>query len=406
LAPYRKILLKGIFVVGFISILFIACNKENSRTFERNDLATFDIGRTEGELDIFNLRGKRSQHPVELAMRDGMFYISNGNGEKIVHYNSYGDLLFMIYNEDTNPPPLTLKPKTEGIEETRWANPWPLVQPAQIAVNSRKHIFVVDKLSDERHGYDKAEKAILDSIVLHFDDEGNFVEYLGQEGRGGTPFAMIENIAVTEDNALCVISRLPKGRIVYTYDIEGNQVSVIKFNDDKLPVPNGVDGILVSLDSIAVSPDQAKIYLKIDYYHEIFDAAINTVAGMEGDSCYIWIVNLQDGSYIGSIEIPFYTETYSEAGKRVNEHLFYSMFGAMRDNKLFFYTPSDEGFSVLIIDSANPNKQRRGVIKVNPAELQLFSFNLSEEGVLSALLADEYQVKLVWWRTDRLAESM
>jgi hypothetical protein len=386
--------------------LFIDCNAANTRTFERNDLATFGIGRTEGEIDIFNLRGTRSHHPAELAMRDGMFYISNGNGEKIVHYNSYGDLLFMIYNEETNPPPLTLKPKTEGIEETRWANPWPLVQPAQIAVNSRKHIFVVDKLSDERHSYDRNEKAILDRMVLHFDDEGRFIEYLGQEGRGGSPFAMIETIAITADDALSVVCRVPKGHIVYTYDSAGNQISVIKFSDDKLPVPNGVNGILVSLDSIAVAPDEAKIYLKIDYYHEIFDAAINTAAGMEADSCYIWIVNLQDGSYIDSVEIPFYENTHSEAGKRVNENLFYSMFGAMRDNKLFFYTPDDEGFSVLIIDSANPNKQRRGVIRVSPAELQLFSFNVSEEGVLSALLADEYHVKLVWWRTDKLAEAM
>jgi hypothetical protein len=383
-----------------------ACLNGEVRSIERTDLAFFDIGRTEDELDLFDLQGIRSQHPTELAMSDGQFYISNGNGQKVVRYNSYGDLLFMVYNEETNPPPLTLKPKTEGIEETRWANPWPLQQPAQIAVDSRQHIFVVDKLPDERHSYNRAEKAILDRMVLHFDDSGNFVEYLGQEGPGGSPFALVENLGVTKNDQLVVVCRFPKGRSVYTYDSDGTQLSEIRFSDDKLPVPAARRGVLSSLDSIAIAPDEAKIYLKIDYSHEVFDETINTISTMEPDSTWLWAVDLESGEYSGSVEIPFYEAMRTENGRRVTENLFYSMFGAMRNNKLFFYAPVDEGFSILIFDIDGSNKQRRGVIRVQPNELQFFTFNISKEGVLSALLADDYRAKLVWWRTDKLAEEM
>jgi hypothetical protein len=390
----------------FISTGLTGCSNDEVRSIERKDLAFFDIGRTEDELDLFDLQGIRSQHPTELAMRDGQFYISNGNGQKVVRYNSYGDLLFMIYNDDTNPPPLTLKPKTEGIEETRWANPWPLQQPAQIVVDSRRHIFVVDKLPDERHSYNRAEKAILDRMVLHFDDYGRFVEYLGQEGPGGNPFALIENLAMTKDDELVVVCRFPRGRSVYTYDSDGTQLSEIRFSDDRLPVPAGKRGVLSSLDSIAVAPDEEKIYLKIDYSHEVFDETINTISTMRPDSTYLWIVDLESGEYTGSIEVPFYESVRSDSGRRGAENLFYSMFGAMKDHKLFFYVPVDDGFSILIFDIDGSNKQRRGVIRVNPDELQFFTFNISEEGVLSALLADDYRIKLVWWRTDKLAEEM
>jgi hypothetical protein len=389
-----------------VSSTFHACSNAGSRSIERTDLASFDIGRTEGSLDLFNLEGTRSQSPVELAMRDGLFFISNGNGQKILRYNSYGDLLFMIYNEETNPPPLTLKPKSERMNETRWANPWPLRHPSHIAVDSRKNIFVVDTLPDERHNYNSVEKVILDRTVLHFDESGRFIEYLGQEGPGGIPFAAIENLAITQNDKLVVVCRLPKGRTVYTFDSSGNQLSEIRFGNDKLPVPENKQNVLPSLDSIAIAPDSARIYLKLDYYHEIFDEAISTVAGMEPDSSSIWTVDLENGAYQGSVDIPFFESIHLEGGKRVIENRFYSMFGAMQDGKLFFYSPVEDGFSILILDTNNPNNQRRGVIKVQPDELQFFTCNISEEGVLSALLADNYRAKLVWWRTDKLAAEM
>ncbi|MDR1257059.1 MAG: hypothetical protein LBJ86_04875, partial [Spirochaetaceae bacterium] len=92
----------------FCFIFFLSCAASNDSSIEREDLFFFGIGRLEDELDMFDLKGARSIRKTALKMRDGLFYISNGNGEKISHYNSYGDLLFLIYNDETNPPPLSL----------------------------------------------------------------------------------------------------------------------------------------------------------------------------------------------------------------------------------------------------------------------------------------------------------
>jgi hypothetical protein len=383
--------------------IFVSCAKSKNLSIEREDLFSFDIGRLEDELDMFDLEGARSLRKTALKMRDGFFYISNGNGEKIARYNSYGDLLFLIYNEETNPPPLTLREKTEGSAVTRWSYKWPLREPGSITVNSQKHIFVEDRLAPERHSFDTEQKTILDRLVLHFDTDGKFVDYLGQEGKGGTPFPRIENIFTSESDDLVVVCQLPAGRRVFWYDSSGNQIYDIIFSDDVLPIPPGRFGLMPSLDTISIAPDERKIYLKVDYYREIMDESTNTLSGRESDRSCLWIINAGDASFSGSIDIPFF-ETYSSTNnRRINENLLYSMFGVMDGGRVFFYYPIETGFSILILDADDSNEQRRGIINVSDDELLYCAFDVSSNGILSALLSSNYDVKLVWWRTDKLA---
>ncbi|MDR0410193.1 MAG: hypothetical protein LBH18_07375 [Spirochaetaceae bacterium] len=388
------------------TFVFLSCTENRNLSVEREDLFSFDIGRLEDELDMFDLEGERSTRKTALKMRDGLFYISNGNGEKIARYNSYGDLLFLIYNEDTNPPPLTLREKTEDAAITRWSYKWPLREPGSIAVNSAKHIFVEDRLSPERHSFDTERKTMLDRLVLHFDADGKFVDYLGQEGKGGVPFPRIENIFTSEDDDLVVVCQLPAGRRVFWYDSAGNQVYDIYFSNDTLPVPDGRFGLTPSLDAVSIAPDERKIYLKIDYYREIMDESTNTLSGREIDRSCLWFINAGAESFSGSIDIPFF-ETYSYTNsRRTNENLLYSMFGVMNGGRVFFYYPIETGFSILLLATDGSDEQRRGVINVSNDELLYCAFDVSENGILSALLSTNYNVKLVWWRTDKLAAEM
>ncbi|MDR2444503.1 MAG: hypothetical protein LBD44_01005 [Spirochaetaceae bacterium] len=393
-------------VFVFFAFLFLSCTGSGDNSIEREDLFTFGIGRLEDELDMFNLEGERSMRKTALKMRDGLFYISNGNGEKIARYNSYGDLLFLIYNDETNPPPLSLREKTEGSVITRWAYKWPLQEPGSIAVNSGKHIFVEDRLTPERHGFDMSQKIILDRLVLHFDADGKFIDYLGQEGRGGTPFPRIENIFTSADDDTVVVCQLPAGRRVFWYDKAGYQIYDIFFSNDTLPVPPGRFGLAPSLDGISIAPDERKIYLKIDYYREILDDSTKTVSGYETDRSCLWIVNAGDSSFSGTVDIPFF-EAYSTVNNRKTaENLLYSMFSVMNGGLVFFYYPIETGFSILLLATDGSDRQRRGMINVGSEELMYSTFDVSDEGILSALLAANYEVKLVWWRTDKLAQEM
>jgi hypothetical protein len=82
------------------------------------------------------------------------------------------------------------------------------------------------------------------------------------------------------------------------------------------------------------------------------------------------------------------------------------MIGIINDERVFLYYPIETGFSILILAADGSNEQRRGTINVSNEELRYCVFDVSSDGILSALLSTDYEVKLVWWRTDKLAHEM
>ena len=370
---------------------------------EREDLFTLDIGKMEDQIGLYSLEGGRGIRRTDIAMRDGLFYISDSNGGKILRYNSYGDLLFMIYNEETNPPPLTLKPLMDGNLVTRWAVSYPLLEPGDITVDSRKHIFVRDRLPYERHSFDTENNALLDSVILHFDADGRFVEYLGREGIGGSPFPKIEGLYTSLRDELAVICRLSTGWNIYWYDSDGFFRFVVQLKNEAIPVPPDRENVISSLDMIAVSPDARKLYIKIDYYRYTYDESTNTRAGIEPDSSVIWIMNAEDGVWERFIELPFFEYTFTEQNQRITSRMPYSLLGVIRNGRVFLSFPVEGGYSILVVslESGTSGEQHQGFIKVDNTELQFNIFDLSADGILSGLLANDWQVKLVWWRTDK-----
>ncbi|MDR2797915.1 MAG: hypothetical protein LBB80_06195 [Treponema sp.] len=393
-----------ILISTLFSLLAGACTQEPFPSITRENLFTLEIGRMEDQIALYNLEGDQGIRRTELAMRDGLFYISDGNGEKIVRYNSYGDLLFMIYNDQTNPLPLTLLPLKEGEIVTRWAVTYPLQAPGKITVDSRKHLYVEDQLPDEGHRFDPESKAILNKVILHFDEYGRFVQYLGQEGIGGSPFPKIEGLYTSVQDELAVVCRLPTGWNIYWFDADGMSLYVVKLQNTALPIPPDRDMVIVSLDAITVAPDERKLYLKADYYRDIYDESTNTRSGSEPDSSVIWVMRVEDGSYEGTIEVPFFESTLIESGRKIPVKLFYSLLGVIRKERVFLYVPVEAGYAILILaaGSAANGEQHRGFIQVDPDELQFNAFDLAEDGILSGLLVDNWDIKLVWWRTDKL----
>jgi hypothetical protein len=387
-------------------LLFAACTGGGAPPIARTNLFTLEIGRLENQIDLFNIEGKRSIPKTALVMRDGLFYISNGNGQKAACYTSYGDLLFMIYNEETNPLPLTLKRGADDSNAvTRWAYDFPLREPGVITVDTRKHIYVEDRLPYERHGYDKESNALLDSLVLHFDEAGRFVDYLGREGPGGTPFSRINGIYASARDEIAVVCRHSLGWNIYWFDPDGMMRYFILIRNNTIPVPQDRLNTQPQVDTIIAAPDNRHIYMKVDYYRSIYDESTNIRSGVEPDSSVIWIMDVENGAYIDTIEVPFF-ETDSRRGQ--TEKLFYSMLAVIREGRVFLSFPLEGGYSLLVLgkDTDGTLMQRRGFIQVDNDELQFNAFNVSEEGILSGLLADEWEVKAVWWRTDRIASDL
>ncbi|MDR2257679.1 MAG: hypothetical protein LBE14_00865 [Treponema sp.] len=390
-------------VFVFFPLFFVSCSKGEVTSIAREDLFTLDIGRMEDQIALYNLEGDKG---TDFTMRDGLFYISDSNGEKIVRYNSYGDLLFMIYNDETNPLPLTLKTNIEdSAQVTRWAFSYPLREPGEIAVDSRKHIYVEDHLPPERYSVDVESRALLDSVILHFDADGRFIEYLGQEGIGGSPFSRITGLYISARDELAVVCRLPTGWNIYWYDSAGTLLFLVPLKNSAVPVPPDWPAVSPSVDAIMAVPDSRRLFIKVDYYRDTFDESTNTRTGNEADSSVLWVMNVEDGSYLGRMEVPFFEYSYAENGHTAHARTLYTMLGVVKNGGVFFYFPVESGYSILFLNTnaGSGGDQRRGIIQVDSGELQFNTFDLSAEGILSALLVNNWEARLVWWRTDKFS---
>jgi hypothetical protein len=393
-----------IFLTGFT---LVACDRFGQlRLVQREDLFTLDIGVLEDQIALFNFDGTRGMRRTDLAMREGLIYISDGNGGKILRFNSYGDLLFMIYNQETNPPPLTLPPLVDGTLLTRWAVGHPLSEPGKITIDSRNHIFVRDRLPLERHSFDAESGVLLDNVILHFDAEGRFIDYLGREGIGGTPFPRIEGLFATYGDDIVVISRTPTEWNAHWFDSTGIFLFVVSLENDALPIPPDRDSVFPSLDTIFAGHNARRLYFKVDYYRHIYDPATNAIIGIEPDSSVIWIMNAESGVWERYVDLPFFEYSSVVQNRRIISRKPYSLVGITRSDRVFLVFPMERGYSLRVISLAGgAGQQRRGFIEVDNREMQFNAFALSPDGVLSALLADDWQVHLVWWRTDRFFDS-
>jgi hypothetical protein len=395
----NPVIMKKLVVILAITLVFCACRAGQDGSVEREDLFSLEIGLMEDQIALYQLDGNRGIRRTGFTMRDGLFYIADGHSGKIVRYNSYGDLLFMIYNEETNPPPLTLKTNiAENEQATRWAYSFPLEAPGWITVDSRRNIFVEDRLPHQAHRSDPETGAVLDGIILNFDQDGRFVKYIGREGIGGSPFPRIVGLTTSIRDELVVICRIPDGWEVYWYSATGMLLYLVRISSAAIPALPDWSEVQASVDLIAAAPDARKLYIKVDYSRHTFDPSTNTRTGTEPVSSVIWTLDIEDGTYSNPVEVPLF-ELF-EGSRSSSIRVFYSMLGVMRDGKALLYFPVETGFSILFVDTFS-REHRRGYINFSIDELRFNDFSLSREGILTAMLADNFNVKFVWWRTDR-----
>jgi hypothetical protein len=380
--------------MGFAALL-ASCSQSPTVSVTREELFSLEMGRFEDQVALYASEELAGMPSAEIAMRDGLFYIADGNGQKVLRYNSYGDLLFMIYNEETNPPPLSLAPMPEDRAVTRWSFTYPLRGPGKIAVDSEKRLYVQDPLPAEDWGLDEETGALLTHVILFFDNNGRFLRRMGQEGVGGQPFPPIEGVYTSVGDSLAVVCRVPGAWYIYWFGGDGVFRSLIKLPEERIPVPADRDAVFGSIDMIAAAPDEQCLYVKANYYRDSYDPSTMMRTGIEPDSSVVWRLRVPGGLYEEErLEVPF----YEAAGRSGGPALFYSMLGVMRNGRVFLYAPVENGYSLLVLGDQG---RWQGFIQVNPGEFEFNTFALSENGILSALLVGTWEAKLVWWRTDK-----
>ncbi|MCI6664256.1 MAG: hypothetical protein PUH08_09220 [Treponema sp.] len=401
--------LMGLVTSCILAIIFFSCTESNGViSLDDNELFSLEYGNFEDQLNLFSLA---SPSPVRtsLAMRDGFFYIANGEAQKVLELNSYGDLLSIYYNGEGNPTPsFADAADSQIVSTTRKAVEYPFNSLGAIAADSRKYIYVVDQLPPERHEQDVENRLLLSQIILRFASDGTFIDYIGQRGPGGMPFPYIKNIYTTYNSELVVVCQMNDGMVVYWFDKTGYLRSTIPFKVDQLPNvldEEDVNEVYISLENIVPSYTEEKLFVKVDYYTSSIDVASNVESGIDYAASMLFPLDINTGVYEEPFSIPAYEQEVADGFSRLVYNLSYDFLGVTDSGWLFFIIADDTGYNIQMVQESGDTVLRRHLDLDHHTTLY-HSISLSPEGIISMLLAEEDEAKVLWWRTDSLIDAI
>ena len=398
---------KTITAAFVISILITAgsCQKNEIESLEKNILFTLSIGKSEDELPLFHNPGE-SIPAANVAMANGLLFVSSSQGGKIMKFNSYGDILGLFYNPETNPEPVLLSTNLDQEEiSTRRAFPYQFREVENIAVSKDLTLLVQDEIAEERQEFDEELNAMLDQIVLRFGKDGEFIDYLGQEGSGGTPFPYIERLQVTARGDPVIVSRTQKNWIVFWYNEFGYLKYKLKVDLNALPEIEDEQAV-PSMGTIIADRRESLLYIKIDYYASQAEEFAENPSGIQYTGGFIHIFDLEKEKFVGEIEIPrhYRSQTSMDVLSFEKEQMLYEFIGVSEGGYLFFLSPSEGNYYELMILAAGGKVIKRVNFTLLDAETILRDFYVSPEGIVTALICNETAAEVVWWRTDKYIE--
>ncbi|MBQ5471840.1 MAG: hypothetical protein IIT58_07545 [Treponema sp.] len=391
--------------------LFVSCRASNKiKSISETQLFTLNYGNFEEQLNLFNINNPGSIRTY-MAMRDGFFYVVNGESNKVVSFNSYGDLLSLYYNEDA------YSTVNAGLAEKSSNGIWkpvsyPFTFNGKIAIDSRKYMYVVGTVPKERNEQDENQKLLYSQVVLRVTSDGSSIDYIGQEGPGGTPFPFIKEIYTTENDELVVVCTTNDGLTAYWFGTNGFLRYKIPVNVKDAPQVTSealssysAGDLFVTVENIIPDCYSLRLYVKIDYYLSHIDEESKVQSGIDYVESYIFPLNIDTGMYGEPLNLPPFEESVTSDFSKLTYKLPYDFLGVTKHGWLFFLITTPTGFNVEMIQPGTQLVQKRH-LDVNHSETLYYSLNLSHEGIISALLAEKDGARMVWWRTDTLVDSV
>jgi len=387
-----------------LCLILAGCNDRRTIDLPMKSLFTLSIGKAEDELDLLERPGVPSTYKTTLFMRDGLFYIANGEANKVMEFSSYGDILSLLYNPEDNPRPVLLTASASaGSLSTRVSHPYPFRRVGTVAVTQNKTVLVEDRVPEERQEYDKRLGAVLDGVVLRFSENGTLLDYLGQEGVGGTPFPYIVRLQTDSRGDIIVITRVPKEWIVFWFSSSGELLYRVDFAVNDLPLPDKNHGYQGSLESVFADPDKRLLYLKIDYYEP--DVSGGGVRGnVDFAKSRVYWYSVESKEYEGHIDLPKHILEMSTGGFLDSQRVevLYQLVGVASGGYMFLLSPLQNDYYELLIVGKNGMVVRRSRIILDDKAIVLRRFFLTPSGILCALLVHNFNAQVVWWRSDQL----
>ncbi len=194
---------------GLVIFLAVSCAPGAPQIMPKETLFPLELGALEDQIDLFQRADQTSPERDRFLFYNGLVLVSDGNARKIMEFSSYGDLLTLFFNPDTNPMPALVGASAGAASpdqvKSRRSFAYPFNELGEIAMTEQNQLYVEDRVPAERRSLDTALQVVLQSRILRFDRDGKFLDFLGQEGIGGTPFPNVESLSVSASGELAVI---------------------------------------------------------------------------------------------------------------------------------------------------------------------------------------------------------
>ena len=391
-----------------LCVFFLAaCQRKGLEELVSSHLFSLSYGKMEDQIDLFQFPGTMVEKKNSIVMRDGWFYVANGSAGKIMVFSSYGDLIFLLYNAQTNPAPTHLGPVDPNATDevsTRGYVAYPFADIGQVAVASDKTLYVEDAVPEAKIVKDADKGILLSRVILRFDRKGKALGYLGQEGIGGTPFPFVSALHVTAKDQLVVVCRLPQEWEVFWFSREGLPLYQVQIDDAHMPAhpDKGVTPVLVNIVPDLQNP---LLYLVVYSYSASTDTGAAAGAGQDNVPARAYKLDLRTGQYDqGSVEFPQNPPRREKVGLKTIEIPSppSDLVGVSESGYLYLLAYTDTNlYTLQILDPSGRVKSRRRMI-IEDSELLFRDVHLSSTGIMYGLLADQTRAHVSWWRSDLL----
>lgn len=393
-------LLAGVFTSG--------CNMTNSTEIARNELFSLSYGRMEDELSLYRSGTNDRIYKTRVFMTEGgLVYISNPQVNKVMTFSGYGDLLSLLYDPDLNPEPLLLtQPEAKG-ENRAWT--WNFNKAGIFTKTSDGFYLIEEEVKLEQHLTDEESGLLLFKVVTRFNSQGTFLDYIGQEGVGGTPFSYIDDIISTDNSEFLVVTKAQNqngvGKSVFWYKSNGDLIYRIDFPYDRLPVLQGDEVTYPSIESVFPSLTERSLFLKINYYTEEFDRSLGTRRGVEEKGSYIIEFDLQTATYTKRIKLH---SLEPETGQSRNKNFVAYPFefkGVSRTGHFLLLNFGLHNNTILTVIDPSGKIIHESIILEESGIKFYEDYYVTPKGVLVGLVCGKERIRVFRWRSDLLLKE-
>lgn len=391
--------------ISLTSILFTGCIKsETVKSISENQLFSIPYGNFEEQISVTDLNTVGAVR-LGIYMRDGFVYLVNGESRKVMEFNSFGDLLTLFYNEDSDIAKLISK-SNKADKSIHHEISYPFDYPGKIAVDANKVIYTVCTIPRESQEQSKDGTMLYGQTVLRFNRDASTVEFIGQEGPGGTPFPYIDNIYTTNNNELVVVGTSTEGYMVYWFGTDGYlKYEIPVLTKDAPKLKGKEDNCFYSIKKVIPDLYTYRLYVDIDYYTTYVDEGSKVQSGINFVASMLYPLNIDEGVYEEPVSIPPYEESVIVDYSRLTYKIPYDFLGVTKNGWKFFIIKTDDGFNVEMLQSESQRILRRH-FTADHSNILFNTMTLSDDGIISALYIEKEMARVVWYRTDSLIAAI